>query len=127
MGTSEQLIIAAPDVAALAVEELHLRAVGVRPRLYYRMDATVAPGGTLAWRVSDVIGPSGLTGTDIGVYSWAEAGATGSSFPCTSVSPNVPDALAAGSVVLRIRTYTTLDRVLWRRFRPAARPPNGAA
>jgi hypothetical protein len=112
-GRADRLIVSAPDVSLPGAGELSLRAVGLPPRLYYRMDATIPTGATLTWPVSDVLAPSGITPADLGVYAWVD-GADGRVFVPVRVAASAAPPAATGPVVLRLRSYATLDRVVWR-------------
>jgi len=49
---------------------VYVRAVAKPPRTYYRMDARLATGGTLAWPVADVLLPEHLAADRLGVFGW---------------------------------------------------------
>lgn len=49
---------------------VHVRAVGIPLRTYYRMDAVLEAGSFLVWPLDDVVHPGGLSADDIGVLAW---------------------------------------------------------
>jgi hypothetical protein len=120
---ADRLYVGAPDLSPLGAQALQLRAVGLPPRLYYRLDATIASGGTLAWPVADVLAPGGLRPDSIGVYGWID-GPLGRVFVPVVVS--AADAAESATVVLTLRSFGAVDRLLWREFAPDGQPTRWA-
>ena len=68
-----QLEIVAPNIQRSLGGPIHVRAVAIPPRTYYRMDAVLNPGTPLSWPVGDVLAPSQLSVDRIGVFGWVDA------------------------------------------------------
>jgi hypothetical protein len=62
-----RLLITAPDVHALNVQRIAVIARAIPPRIYYRMDLTVASGGSVQWPLGAVVLPAGLEPANIGL------------------------------------------------------------
>lgn len=55
-----------------ADEPLRVRGVGIPEKTYYRLDALIPKGGTLEWKLSDVVGPVGLRPDQLGLAAFQE-------------------------------------------------------
>jgi len=55
---------------AVADQQVHVRAVAIPPKVYYRMDAVIEPQQTLSWPLRDVVFPLKLLPSQIGVFGW---------------------------------------------------------
>jgi len=51
-------------------QPVHVRAVGIPSKTYYRMDAQLEPEETLFWPVADVLNLKQLSANDIGIFGW---------------------------------------------------------
>ena len=80
---------------------VNVRAVAKPLRTYYQMDATLAPGSSLIWPVSDVLLPEGLTADRIGVFGWKGPEAAKIFVPISVVRRGA--AHPAGQPVLTVR------------------------
>ena len=108
-------------VPAAAPAVAHVRAVGIPPGLYYRMDTDIAPGAVADWRSAGVLGTIGVGLDDVGVFAFV-AGRTGAPV----FYPVVIGQARAATVVAQLRPSTAIDNPSWR-FVPAgaAAPPEG--
>ncbi len=64
--SSVQLQISAPGQTG----PVHVRAVAIPPKTYYRMDAPLPAGSSLLWPVRDVLLPEKLSDSRIGIFAW---------------------------------------------------------
>jgi hypothetical protein len=91
---------------------VHIRAVAIPPRTYYRMDATMGGNSVLDWPVRDVLAPQDLTPDRIGVLAWK------GDFEPRLFLPVKVDAgdshLAASDTYLVIRPSFDLEVIKWR-------------
>ena len=93
---------------------VHVRAVPKPPRMAYRMDAVLDPGGVLAWPVNDVLLPENISAGRIGIFGWKEGGQTRTYVPLR-VSQTKPGALVSGTpALLTIRLSFDAELVKWR-------------
>jgi len=94
-------------------EMIHVRAVGIPVKTYYRMDAELRPGQKLIWPVADVILPQKLSPNKIGVFGWTEKQDKTFYVPVRAIS-----ALYAGvsdeTIHLFLRTSADVENVKWR-------------
>jgi hypothetical protein len=51
-------------------QPVHIRAVAIPLKTYYRMDAMLPANTTLQWPLTDVLVPEGLTESRIGIFGW---------------------------------------------------------
>jgi hypothetical protein len=83
---------------------IHIRAVGVPERLYYQMDADMAPSRAVVWPIKEVVIPERIAPTDIGVYAFHDG--VGGDKVFLPVSVSVGGALTASpqplTVILRV-------------------------
>ncbi|MCP4667675.1 MAG: hypothetical protein GY849_15070, partial [Deltaproteobacteria bacterium] len=49
---------------------VHVRAVGIPVKTYYRMDARLGAGKQLKWPLNEVVLPAGLPAGKIGLFGW---------------------------------------------------------
>jgi len=87
---------------------VHVRAVGIPVKTYYRMDSQIAPGKKLKWPIEDVIFPKKLYARKIGVFGW-----TGSEDEKLYV-PLAKTGAENGNTNLYLRTSVDVDGVKWR-------------
>jgi hypothetical protein len=64
----QKLIVSVPGVRV----PVHVRAMAIPLGTYYRMDAVLQPGASLAWPVDDVLLPEQLNASRLGVYAFAQ-------------------------------------------------------
>ncbi|MBY5592693.1 hypothetical protein HFO49_35690 [Rhizobium leguminosarum] len=108
--TGPILSVSAPKQIGLPV---HVRAVAIPLRTYYRMDATLEPGASLKWPVS-IMRSLNLEPSDIGVVGWIDSGAKREFVPLSVVPEGSPPNPDASDVEIRLRPQVSLERVLWR-------------
>jgi hypothetical protein len=113
--SDQVLYVTSPDVGALDVGKTRIVAVQAKAlplEKYYRMDATMPPGGTLAWPMSEVLTPERLTPGVIGVVAWLEREGKPIFVP-VAVSPAKPRSITA-SVTAVFRSSVDLNQFQWR-------------
>jgi len=98
-------------------QHAHIQGVGIPLRMYYRMDAEIAPEQSILWPLDDVIYPQQVAAEDIGILAW--------------LIPEEPDdvdrvyipVLAASSseeqateetIILSVRSAVDIEAVQWR-------------
>lgn len=87
---------------------VHVRAVGIPVKTYYRMDSQIYPGESLKWPVADVIFPRKLYAGRIGVFGW-----TGTEEEMLYV-PLAKTGTENGKTHLYLRTSVDVDGIMWR-------------
>jgi hypothetical protein len=115
------LEIAAPALQSPLVGPVKIRAVAIPPRTYYRMDATVTPGGRLSWPAGEVLGPAQLSLDHLGVFGWIDASPERVFVPLR-VGPGGQAARAGEAIELRVRSASATDWVRWRAHIDGAPP-----
>jgi len=92
-----------------------VRAVGIIPGLYYRLDARLGPGQTLDWPIADVLGRDRIPADAIGVYALVpKSGGSGDAYaPVSVVSAGEADT-QAGQIVAVLRPLVRLSDLTWR-------------
>ena len=86
--------------------------VAITPKTYYRMDTFLQPAKSLAWPVTDVLLPEGLTDNRIGIFGWAGAESAKKFVPF-----DVRSGIAAPGndhVMLLAQTSLDGDAIKWR-------------
>ncbi|HEV2986792.1 MAG TPA: hypothetical protein VG759_00010 [Candidatus Angelobacter sp.] len=101
--------------ASTQTSPVHIRAVAIPPRTYYRMDATLARGAVLVWPVGAVLLPESLSANRIGVYGWTGAENKKTFIP-VQIVPQGSEAAAvpAGPALLYVQPSFDADQVKWR-------------
>jgi hypothetical protein len=107
------LVISARAAPGLIDGDIHVRAVALPLKTYYRMDASIAPGGQLQWPIRDVLRPEGLRHDRIGVFGWVGDQADIALVPLV-VRTEAANVSAGDIAELRLRTPVDLERVRWR-------------
>jgi hypothetical protein len=107
--SDEQLRVTAPGQA----ESVHVRAVAMPARTYYRMDADLSPGATLIWPVSDVLLPENLGFERIGVFAW-KGGENAMIFVPVKVQSTTSQSSPKPSAILTMRPSFDVARIMWR-------------
>jgi hypothetical protein len=96
-------------------QSVHVRAVAIPARTYYRMDAVLNPGASLTWPVDDVLLPEHLTPERIGVLAWKGSEQNKTLLP---VRVENTGATSPGShvlsAVLTVRPSFDVQRIKWR-------------
>lgn len=92
---------------------VHVRAVPVPLKTYYRMDAELQPNTVLSWPVRDVLSRIGLSSSTLGVYGWI-GGENDPIFIPLRVTPGGQARQAQGNVILGVRSSVSIDRASWR-------------
>jgi hypothetical protein len=117
--TDKTLTIAVPSTGTLDTQTLAGRPASVVARalplrVYYRMDAQVAPGESLLWPIAEVVVPAGLLPSDLGVVGMLE-GPSGPIFIPVDVASAKPSPSRGGPIVT-FRASTDLDSLQWRLY-----------
>lgn len=92
---------------------IYIRAVGVPLKVYYRMDAYLDAGQTLAWPMGDVAYLRKLTSMDISVFGWTGDEMDKIYIPVAAASKLAPVA-NDGKIRLYLRTSVDVENVKWR-------------
>lgn len=95
-------------------QTVHVRAVAVPARTYYRMDAIVEPGGTLMWPVSDVLLPENLGAERIGVFAWKGTENAMIFVPVKLQSGGSSPSSQKSVALLTMRPSFDVARMMWR-------------
>jgi hypothetical protein len=119
---NSQLEIVAPAVQRSLSGPIKIRAVAIPPRTYYRMDATVNPGGRLSWPLGDVLGPAQLSMDRLGVFGWVDASPDRVFVPLRVVQSGQAVRAGAEPIELRVRSASATDWVRWRAHIDGASP-----
>ena len=91
---------------------VHIRAVAIPPRTYYRMDATINGDAFLDWPVRDVLAPQNLTSDRIGIFAWTGNEDHRLFLPVRVVATGSPSD--APDTYLFIRPSFDVDAIKWR-------------
>jgi hypothetical protein len=111
---NSQLEIVAPAVQRSLSGPIKIRAVAIPPRTYYRMDATVNPGGRLSWPLGEVLGPAQLSMDRLGVFGWVDASPERVFVPLRVVQSGQTIRPGAEPIELRVRSASATDWIRWR-------------
>jgi hypothetical protein len=117
-----QLEIVAPAVHRSLSGPVRIRAVAIPPRTYYRMDASVSPGGRLSWPLADVLLPAQLSMDRLGVFGWVDASPDRVFVPLRVVQSGQAPSAGKESIELRVRSASATDWVRWRAHIDGASP-----
>lgn len=96
------------------VGHVHVRAMALPLRTYYRMDAELDPGKVLEWPIGDVLRPSNLTSDRIGIMAWRSIGDEKVLIPLFSSSSVSSSATSSLPVNLIIRPSFDVEAIKWR-------------
>lgn len=113
--SDQVLYVTSPDLSALDVGKARIVSVQARAlplEKYYRMDAAVFSGSSLAWPMSAVLTPERLAPDAIGVIAWVEKEGKLIFVP-VAVSPAKPGSVTA-SVAAVFRSSVDLNQFQWR-------------
>lgn len=106
------------DDAKKIKEPIHLRARGVAPKTYYRMDADLPSDRPLIWPVDDVLLPAGLNANTIGIYGWISSGTDKTFVPLRVIQQAKNSGQQTDGVVeLKIRSAADIKNLIWRTIR----------
>ena len=117
-----QLEIVAPTIQRSLGGPIHVRAVAIPPRTYYRMDAVLNPGTPLSWPVGDVLAPSQLSLDRIGVFGWVDGSPERVFVPVRVVPAGQAMGASGEQVELRVRSSSASDWMRWRAHIEGASP-----
>jgi hypothetical protein len=95
-------------------QSVHVRAVAVPARTYYRMDATIEAGATLDWPVSDVLLPQNLGPERIGVFAWKGSENAMIFVPVRIQGGGAAAANQKAVAILTMRPSFDVARIMWR-------------
>lgn len=101
------------SVPALPID-LHIRAVGIPFKTYYRMDSRIAPGEKLIWPVKDVIYPAKLSAKTINVFGWIEQENEIVYVPVSAKAKIDSAIYNEEEINLYLRASLNMQKVLWR-------------
>ncbi|MEM7674650.1 MAG: hypothetical protein AAF449_01465 [Myxococcota bacterium] len=110
------------DEAPLALEApschegpVSVRAMSLRARTYYRMDAEIAAHDRLAWPINDILRRAQLQPSVLGAYGFEQKDQKTLYLPLRIHQPGREAAPSADDVVsVAVRTGTALETVKWR-------------
>ncbi|MEO1336797.1 MAG: hypothetical protein AAFV29_14215, partial [Myxococcota bacterium] len=110
------------DEAPLALEppschdgSVSVRAMSLRARTYYRMDATIAPDDRLAWPIKDILRRARLRPSVLGAYGFERKDRKTLYLPLRIHQPGRErDLDVEDKVSVAVRTGTALQTVKWR-------------
>jgi hypothetical protein len=109
------LDVSAPDLPAGASNLLHVGAVALSLKTYYRMDAVFRSGESMTWPIDDVIKPVGLTADNLGVLGWFDSEPEKIFVPLAVVPKSeLADRDSEATVELIVRSAVSLEKVVWR-------------
>jgi hypothetical protein len=108
------LTVIAPGAEALGSKEIAIVARALPLRVYYRMDAQIPAGGSLAWPIGDVVIPAGLSGGDLGIVGLSE-GSKGRILVPLDVAA-VRTMSPGTDYQLTLRAPTDLETFQWRLY-----------
>jgi hypothetical protein len=98
-------------------QPVHVRAVAIPPRTYYRMDATVvATGAPLIWPVEDVLLPLRLDDHRLGIFGWTDTPQEPTYVPLRVEEKNAASVARLGELELKVRIPFDVDEVRWRSY-----------
>lgn len=92
---------------------IHVRAVGIPIKTYYRMDAQITPSQKLVWPIGDVIYPQNLSSRKIGVFGWI-GGESNKTYVPICAEANMAPAVSDARIRLFVRTSVDVEVVIWR-------------
>jgi hypothetical protein len=116
LAPGSQLEVVAPELGPLITGPIHVRALAIPARVYYRMDATLSESERLLWPIGDVLAPAQLFASRLGVFGWVETDSERVFVPLR-VFERGREVLAPGQQIeLRVRSSTALDHVSWRAY-----------
>ena len=95
-----------------ARKRLNVRAVGLYPGTYYRMDTVMKPDSDIMWPVHEVLEPLQLSSDRIGIYGWYDTDEHRVFVPVRALQPG--DTLTSDRVTLLIRPAVELEVLRWR-------------
>ncbi|MCK4761289.1 MAG: hypothetical protein KAW12_03755 [Candidatus Aminicenantes bacterium] len=95
---------------------IYIRAVGVKLKVYYRMDGNLDAGQTFTWPLGDVVFLRKLSSKDICVFGWIGNEMDKIYIPLIVASKLAP-VTNDGKIRLYLRTTVDVKNVLWRAAR----------
>ena len=107
--TGEVLKVSVPGQS----QAVHVRAVAIPTRTYYRMDALLQPGATLTWPVDDVLLPEHLNPQRLGVFAW-KGDAANKIFVPVRLESSAAAASQAAVAFLTVRPSFDVVKIKWR-------------
>ena len=94
-------------------QPINVRATGIPLKIYYRMDAQIAPDQKLNWAISDVIFSQKLSAKKIGVFGWIGEEADKTYVPVTAVA-KIGSQAKDGKIRLYLRASVDIGDTHWR-------------
>ncbi|SRR6266851_5938807 len=119
-----RLIVQAPSSPSSGSRGIHIRAMALPLKTYYRMDATLDDTRQIEWPVGEVLFPLGLHQASIGAFGWVETDRSSLFLPLRVTPKGSSSSSGREPIEIGVRTTTTLDRLLWRvaEESPSAQP-----
>jgi hypothetical protein len=105
-----KLLISAPAQIGL----VHVRAVAIPPRTYYRMDADLNGGKVLEWPVDEVLRPAKLISERIGILAWRSLGKEKVLVPLLIRTSGSSTESRPTPIYLVVRPSFDVEAVKWR-------------
>jgi hypothetical protein len=106
------LIVQVPSAAAVGTRTVHIRAVALPLKTYYRMDASLSDSNSMLWPIGEVLFPLRLHHSNLGVFGWLETPEGRLFLPLRVTSDGSTSGRERIEIV--VRTTTGIDRLLWR-------------
>ena len=116
----QALVITAPNVSALGVKEIAVRARPLAPSIFYRLDASVPSAGAFLWPVREVALPAGIDPNTVGITGSLVTDQDIGYVPLEVKSANPGAPSTTGAPMLVFRSSGDLDSLQWRLY-----PSNG--
>jgi hypothetical protein len=109
---SEQaVIIKSPKLPEEFLSTIRVRAVGVQPEMYYRMDGQLSEG-QMVWPVQEVLKPMGVLSRQLGLMAWTEIDSRRVLIPAIVDQGDIESDHSR--IILIVRANTKLDVLQYR-------------
>lgn len=118
--SDKTLVVSAPNLGQFGGSQVFLTARALRPGTYYRMDATVASGGTFRWPLNAVLAPANLPSNAIGVVAWTNRD-LGKYYVPVSVVPENVATPATRPPLMILRSSLDIELLKWRSWKESGR------
>jgi hypothetical protein len=94
-------------------QPVHVRALAIPTRTFYRMDALLQPGATLNWPVDDVLLPEHLNPQRLGVFAW-KGDEANKIFVPVRLESSAAAASQPAIAFLTVRPSFDVEKIKWR-------------
>lgn len=108
--TKSVIVVSSPGITG----NVSIRAIALSVTTFYRMDSILKEAGSLRWPLSEVVLPTHLNPSDLGIIGWISDAGEITYVPLKlngGVSPGAPQSTV---VHLILSSSVPLDRLLWR-------------